>query len=64
MNEHVPDVPILIAGNGDRVLRLAAQRAHIIGLTGGGVKTRSPIRSPTASHMSATPQATASMSWS
>jgi probable F420-dependent oxidoreductase len=39
MNEHVPDVPILIAGNGDRVLRLAAQRAHIIGLTGGGVKT-------------------------
>jgi probable F420-dependent oxidoreductase len=39
MNEHVPDVPILIAGNGDRVLRLAAQRANIIGLTGGGVKT-------------------------
>jgi probable F420-dependent oxidoreductase len=39
MNEHVPDVPILIAGNGDRVLRLAAQRAHIIGLTGGAVKT-------------------------
>jgi probable F420-dependent oxidoreductase len=38
-NEHVPDVPILIAGNGNRVLRLAAQRAHIIGLTGGGVKT-------------------------
>jgi probable F420-dependent oxidoreductase len=40
MNEHVSDVPILIAGNGDRVLRLAAQRADIIGLTGGGVKTK------------------------
>jgi probable F420-dependent oxidoreductase len=39
MNQHVPDVPILIAGNGDRVLRLAAQRADIIGLTGSGVKT-------------------------
>jgi len=39
MNEHVPDVPILIAGNGDRLLTLAAQRADIIGLTGGGVKT-------------------------
>src|SRR5690606_35178515 len=34
-NEHVPDVPILIAGNGDKLLTLAAQRAHIIGLTGG-----------------------------
>jgi probable F420-dependent oxidoreductase len=39
MNEHLPDVPILIAGNGDRVLRLAAQRADIIGLTGGGPVT-------------------------
>lgn len=36
MNEHVPDVPILIAGNGNRLLTLAAQRADIIGLTGGG----------------------------
>ena len=35
MNEHVPDVPILIAGNGDRVLTVAAKRADIIGLTGG-----------------------------
>lgn len=33
--EHLPDVPIMIAGNGDRVLRIAAQTAHIIGLTGG-----------------------------
>jgi probable F420-dependent oxidoreductase len=39
LNEHVPDVPILIAGNGDRVLTLAAQRAHIIGLTGGAPAT-------------------------
>src|SRR6476661_1871990 len=35
MNEHAPDVPILIAGNGDKLLTLAAQRANIIGLTGG-----------------------------
>jgi probable F420-dependent oxidoreductase len=35
MGEHVPDVPILIAGNGDRLLTVAAQRANIIGLTGG-----------------------------
>jgi probable F420-dependent oxidoreductase len=36
MREHVPDVPILIAGNGDRVLTIAAQQADIIGFTGGG----------------------------
>jgi probable F420-dependent oxidoreductase len=35
MHEHVPDVPILIAGNGDRVLTVAANHADIIGLTGG-----------------------------
>ncbi len=40
MNTHVPDVPILIAGNGDKLLTLAARCAHIIGLTGGGVKTK------------------------
>lgn len=39
MNENVPDVPILIAGNGDKLLTLAAQRAHIIGLTGGAPAT-------------------------
>ncbi len=33
--EHLPDVPIMIAGNGDRVLRIAARCADIIGLTGG-----------------------------
>ncbi|MCV7366552.1 F420-dependent oxidoreductase [Mycolicibacterium duvalii] len=33
--EHLPDVPIMIAGNGDRVLRIAARQADIIGLTGG-----------------------------
>ncbi|MCV7339786.1 LLM class F420-dependent oxidoreductase [Mycobacterium haemophilum] len=31
---HLPAVPILIAGTGDRVMTLAAQRADIIGLTG------------------------------
>jgi probable F420-dependent oxidoreductase len=35
MREHLPDVPILIAGNGDRVLTVAATRADIIGFTGG-----------------------------
>ena len=35
ISEHLPDVPILIAGNGDRLLTVAARRAHIIGLTGG-----------------------------
>jgi probable F420-dependent oxidoreductase len=39
MAEHVPDVPLLIAGNGDRLLTVAAQQANIIGLTGGGVET-------------------------
>ncbi len=33
--EHAPDVPIMIAGNGDRVLRIAARMADIVGLTGG-----------------------------
>jgi probable F420-dependent oxidoreductase len=35
MGEHLPDVPILIAGNGDRLLTVAARHADIIGLTGG-----------------------------
>lgn len=41
MAENLPDVPIMIAGNGDRVLRIAARSADIIGLTGGD-------RAPTA----------------
>ena len=35
LGEHLPDVPILIAGNGDRLLTIAAKRAQIVGLTGG-----------------------------
>jgi probable F420-dependent oxidoreductase len=35
MRQHLPDVPIMIAGNGDRVLTVAATQADIIGLTGG-----------------------------
>lgn len=35
MGEHLPDVPVLIAGNGDRLLTVAARQADIIGLTGG-----------------------------
>lgn len=38
LEEHHPKMPILIAGNGDRVLTIAAQHAHIIGLTGSRVK--------------------------
>ncbi len=35
MAAQLPDVPIMIAGNGDRVLRTAARVADIIGFTGG-----------------------------
>jgi probable F420-dependent oxidoreductase len=35
IREHLPQVPILIAGNGDKVLTIAAQHADVIGLTGG-----------------------------
>jgi probable F420-dependent oxidoreductase len=34
LREHVPDVPLMIAGSGDRVLTLAAKQANIIGLSG------------------------------
>jgi probable F420-dependent oxidoreductase len=35
--KHLPKVPILIAGNGNRLLTIAAQHADIIGLTGARV---------------------------
>lgn len=35
LRENVPEVPLLIAGNGNRLLTIAAEKAHIIGLTGG-----------------------------
>ncbi len=38
LKEHHPTAPILIAGNGDRVLTLASQHADIIGLTGANVR--------------------------
>jgi len=34
-----PSIPLLIAGNGDRVLTIAARYADIIGFTGGGLPT-------------------------
>jgi len=34
IKKHLPSVPILIAGNGNRLLTIAAQHADIIGLTG------------------------------
>jgi probable F420-dependent oxidoreductase len=50
LGEHAPDVPILIAGNGDRLLTIAAQRAQIIGLTGGD--PASPSGDPLAERIS------------
>ncbi|BBZ48104.1 LLM class F420-dependent oxidoreductase [Mycobacterium parmense] len=38
LKEHHPKTPILIAGNGDRVLTIAARHADIIGLTGSRVR--------------------------
>jgi probable F420-dependent oxidoreductase len=38
LKEHHPKAPILIAGNGDRVLTIAARYADIIGLTGANVR--------------------------
>ncbi|WP_216901313.1 TIGR03621 family F420-dependent LLM class oxidoreductase [Nocardia alni] len=35
LRTHLPDIPVMIAGSGDRVLTLAAQHARSIGLTGG-----------------------------
>ena len=38
-----PDVPLLIAGNGDRVLRLAAHHADIIGFSAGPAGAVDPL---------------------
>ena len=63
MGEHLPDVPVLIAGNGDRLLTVAARQANIIGLTGGQPITEATmIRSPSALTSSAARRATASTS--
>lgn len=35
LRDHAPDVPVLIAGNGNRLLTVAAETADIVGLTGG-----------------------------
>jgi probable F420-dependent oxidoreductase len=45
MQEHVASVPVLIAGTGDRVLTIAAQRADIIGIAGArpGVAIADPL---------------------
>ncbi|MDV3129891.1 LLM class F420-dependent oxidoreductase [Mycobacterium sp. 21AC1] len=43
LREHVPDVPILIAGNGDRLLTVAAETADIVGLTGGSHVDNDPL---------------------
>jgi probable F420-dependent oxidoreductase len=37
LKQSLPSVPVLIAGNGNRVLTIAARHADIIGLTGGGI---------------------------
>ena len=61
MREHLPDVPILIAGNGDRLLTVAAQQANIIGLTGGQpITDATTIRLPSGSISSVVRRATVS----
>lgn len=35
LHEHASDVPVMVAGNGDRLLTVAGQMADIVGLTGG-----------------------------
>jgi probable F420-dependent oxidoreductase len=37
LKDVAPSIPLLIAGNGDKVLTIAAQHADIIGFTGGGI---------------------------
>src|SRR5258708_2116182 len=54
LREHLPTVPILIAGSGDRLVTLAAQRADIIGLTAAARTARPAIRSPSGSSFVAT----------
>ncbi|MGH3633873.1 TIGR03621 family F420-dependent LLM class oxidoreductase [Mycobacterium sp.] len=39
LKQHLPAVPILIAGNGDRLLTVAARHADIIGLTGANPRS-------------------------
>lgn len=39
LRTQLPDVPVMIAGAGDKLLTVAAQQAQIIGLTGGGPRT-------------------------
>jgi probable F420-dependent oxidoreductase len=41
--DHQGGIPILIAGNGDRVLGIAARYANIIGLTGSGKDVEDPL---------------------
>jgi probable F420-dependent oxidoreductase len=43
VSAHLPDVPIMIAGNGDRLLTVAAETADIIGLTGGSHVDGDPL---------------------
>lgn len=38
VRKHLPDVPVMIAGNGDRLLTMAAQKADIVGLMGEPAK--------------------------
>jgi probable F420-dependent oxidoreductase len=38
LKAHLPQVPVMVAGNGDRLLALGAQTAQIVGLMGAPVK--------------------------
>lgn len=43
LKKNLPTVPILIAGNGNRLLTVAAQHADIIGLTGASSDSADPL---------------------
>lgn len=46
IKQHAPSLPLMIAGNGDRVLSVAARHADIVGL--GATAARSPDHDPLA----------------
>lgn len=43
LREHLPGVPLLIAGGGDKLLTVAAQRADIVGIAGGRHDAPDPL---------------------
>lgn len=46
LNDHLPDVPLMVAGHGDRLLTMAARKADIVGIM--GLPGRAGIADPLA----------------